>query len=61
MRKVCEWSGVPMWERCVGGFRWQEEKGGSIVRGQGRRGGNVIRWKFGKGGEGSEQRRCDEI
>ena len=31
------------------------------MRGQGRRGGNVIRWKFGKGGEGSEQRRCDEI
>ena len=29
MGKVCEWSGVAMWERCVSGARWQ---GGRIVR-----------------------------
>ena len=50
MGKVCEWSGVAMWERCVSGARWQGGKGGRIVRWHGRRGGNVMRWQFGKGG-----------
>ena len=50
MRKVCEWSGVAMWERCVSGVRWQGGKGGRIVRWHSQRGGNVIRWQFGKSG-----------
>ena len=27
MGKVCDWSGVAMWERCVSGARWQGGKG----------------------------------
>ena len=50
MGKVCEWSGVAMWERCVSGARWQGGKGGRIVRWHGRRGGNVMMWQFGRGG-----------
>ena len=30
--KVCEWSGVAMWERCVSEVRRQGGKGGKIVR-----------------------------
>ena len=52
MRKVCEWSGVAMWERCVSGVRWQGGKGGRIVRWHSQRGGNVIRWQCGKSGRG---------
>ena len=50
MGKVCEWSRVLVWERCVSGVRWQGRKGERIVRWQGRRGGKVMRWQFRKGG-----------
>ena len=50
MGKVCDWSWVAMWERCVSGARWQGGKGGRIVKWHGRRGENVMGWQFGKGG-----------
>ena len=60
MGKVCEWSGVAMWERCVSGARWQGGKGGRIVRWHSRRGGKVVRWQFGKdGGGGGEMARWE--
>ena len=50
MGKVCEWSGVAMWERCVSGVRTQGGKGGRIVRWHSWRDRDVMRWQFGKGG-----------
>ena len=52
MGKVCEWSGVAMWERCVSGARWQGGEGGRIMRWHGGKGGRIVRWQFGKRREG---------
>ena len=44
-----EWSEVARWEKCVSGVRWQDGKGGRIVRCHGWRSGNVMRCQFRKG------------